>query len=515
MPSLLCLDLGTSAAKAALLSLDGTTFARASSSYPTRHLDGGGAEQDPRDWLRAARSAITQVLDAFPAAGHPEDGRLLALGLTGQMQDLVLDAVADSDADSDGSAVLYSDTRAGAEAEELHHRLAHAGTPWDQLSGNLQDASSCAAMFLRRSRRDPELVGRVRAVVFGPAGHLVHRLGLGAWCDPTTAAATGLLDARTRTWSVPVAEAAGIGIGLLPRLTTEAGQIVGRTDARAATLLGLPAGIPVVLAPGDAGATTLGLVGLEPGDDYVSLGTSGWHAAVLPAGATPATAPGISHHLALGARPHPVGDMGATPGLTLRISALLAAGAAAAWAREALLGGVDAAEADELLDHRERENGRGPTGLLALPSLLGERYPVRDATLRGAVIGMTPQTRAIDMYSAVLEGVAHALAPAGEGAGTSPLAVTGGGAASAPWLRILADVTGREVRAVEAADAALVGCGIAAADALGTPLRPVPLAQRGEECSVMPDPSAAAAHRALRPAHRALYSAVGEVLALR
>lgn len=80
---LLTLDLGTSAAKAALLDLEGRFLAAASAEYPTIHTPDGGTEQDPAHWVRAARIAITEVL--------PPGGEVAALGLTGQMQDLVLE----------------------------------------------------------------------------------------------------------------------------------------------------------------------------------------------------------------------------------------------------------------------------------------------------------------------------------------------------------------------------------------------------------------------------------------
>lgn len=566
MPSLLCLDLGTSAAKAVLIALDGTAGPQASSDYPTRTTAGGGAEQDPRDWLRAARRALAGALQG-------SEERPLALSITGQMQDLVL--LTDGEA---APAILYSDTRAADEAGELRKALHAEGIDWDDLVGNEQDATSCAAMFLRLTRTDPGLVQRARGIVFGPAGHLVHELGLGAWCDVTTASATGLLEHRTGRWSQDVAKAAGIAEQLLPRLTTETGQIVGRTGADAGALLGLPADLPVVLAPGDAGATTLGIVGLEPGDDYAYLGTSGWLATVVSEDASASSAQdtdlrasgqggeefsaGTSHRLALGA--------GASR-RSLRISALLAAGAAADWARDAFLGGAAPEEADLLLEKREAEHGRGPTGLLALPSIQGERYPVRDANLRAAVVGMDGQTRSIDLYAAVLEGVAQAIAHAikeGESESESaaparsdaasarrPLAVVGGGARSEPWMRILADVTGRPVHTVPVADAALVGCALAAADALclehhlrpladqagehivdpapsagpivdpnlstGPIVDPDPSAARivGQDPSagriVAPDPSAVRGHSALRPSHRALYAALAGLRAAR
>ena len=539
MPHLLCLDLGTSAAKAALLDLDGTVHLRAEAPYPTRHAADGTAEQDPRDWERAARAVIAELLEAASAAKASGDGaapapvpdtapdvEVAALVLTGQMQNLV--PVPRSGAAS--IAILYSDTRAGVEAEELRAALAADGVSWDALTGNLQDATSCAAMHLRLLRAAPEQLADLQGVVFGPAGYLVARMGLGLWCDPTTAATTGLLEARTRDWSPAVARAAGLDPALLPALTGAAGQIVGHAGAEATALLGVPDGLPVVLAPGDAGATTCGIVGLAPGDAYVYLGTSGWLASVLPgAGVLPTGAPdateapageesagedpaGVSHHLALGAS-----SATAEPPI-LRISALLSAGAAADWARQALLDGADPARADELLEAREQERGRGPSGLLALPSIVGERFPVRDASLRGAVVGIDAGTRGIDLYAALLEGVAHGLAHGLESEGDSsprPLPVTGGGASSAPWLRILADVTGRPVRTVDGTDAALLGCALVAAEALGLDHALVPLGARQEAATIVPDPSAAAQHAALRPAHRALYDAAAQVQRLR
>lgn len=553
MPFLLCLDLGTSAAKAALLDLDGTVRARADCAYPTYRAADGTAEQDPADWVRAAHRVLRELLGEVPT------GEVLALALTGQMQDLVPvpargGPVRSGTARSgERPAVLYSDTRAAAEAEELQRALAATGTVWDEVTGNRQDATSCAAMHLRLQRTDPARLADLDGLVFGPVGHLVASMGLGLWCDPTTASATGLLDARTRDWSPAVARAAGIDPVLLPTLTRTAGQVVGRTGERAAAVLGLPEGIPVVLAPGDAGATTCGIVGLAPGNSYAYLGTSGWLATVLtsaPAG--PVT--GSTHHLALGgptatARPRGEGARTSAERWTrtavagtstrardgeepvLRISALLAAGAAADWARTAFLGGADPEQADAQLTARGHEHGRAPTGLLALPSILGERFPVRDAELRGAVLGMGPQTRGIDLYAAVLEGVAHGLAhgleepgaeqaaagdrarAAASGQETVPLPVTGGGATSAPWRRILADVTGRPVRTVDGADAALLGCALVAADALGLEHSLRPLVARTSSGTTAPDPSAAAAHAALRPAHRALYDAAAQVQA--
>lgn len=78
-------------------------------------------------------------------------------------------------------------------------------------------------------------------------------------------------------------------------------------------------------------------------------------------------------------------------------------------------------------------------------------------------------------------------------------------------MRILADVTGRRVRVVEGADAALVGCALAAVEALDLVHGIRPLAERAGGRIVEPDAAAAREHARFNRAHRALYGAVAEL----
>src|SRR5699024_1703989 len=176
-----------------------------------------------------------------------------------------------------------------------------------------------------------------------------------------------------------------------------------------------------------------------------------------------------------------------------------------------IFAGADAHSAGRRLLERGRVHGRGPTGLLVLPSLGGERYPVRDDRLRGAVLGIDASTGPIDLYAATLEGVALALSHALDADDTGRvLPVIGGGAASLSWRRILADVTGRPVLAVDGSDATVLGAAIAGADALGLEHSIAALAEQ-EGDVIAPDPAAAAAYAALRPVHRGLYETVAEI----
>lgn len=394
--------MGTSGAKAALVGPTGT-LEKAFAPYATHTGLGGVVEQDPHEWLRA----LSECLASLSAHSYG------AIALTGQMQDLVRY----TGGALDGNAWLYSDTRAQREAALIHEAL----PAWEALTGNEQSSTSNAAMiFAGGSTQGSEFL-------FSPSGVILRKLGLGNHVDPTTASTTGLHGAGG--WLEEVCEVIGVRTEQLPQISE---GLIGRTRANN---LGFAVGVPVYLAAGDAGSTTAGIIGRRPGADYLYLGSTGWHARVM-SGAT--SAPGAVHRLAFGEH-------------TLRIAALLSAASAGDWARSMFLGGMSAEQADAQLTER------GYSGLTAIPSINGERFPVRSDSLGAGIVGMRASTKPIDCYRAMLESVALSLSLSCDPTEHGDLAVVGGGANSTPWMRIIADVIGRRVLLFDDADAALHG----------------------------------------------------------
>ncbi|HEV2726946.1 MAG TPA: FGGY-family carbohydrate kinase, partial [Solirubrobacterales bacterium] len=135
----------------------------------------------------------------------------------------------------------------------------------------------------------------------------------------------------------------------------------------------------------------------------------------------------------------------AAPGLWYSMAAIQNAGLALEWARKTL--GVS-------WDEVYREAFAVPPGagdLLFLPYLSGERTPHFDPGARGAWVGLGLDHDRGHLLRAALEGVAFALREgleALEEAGTpvSELRLAGGGTASEPWRRLLADALGRPLR---------------------------------------------------------------------
>lgn len=128
----------------------------------------------------------------------------------------------------------------------------------------------------------------------------------------------------------------------------------------------------------------------------------------------------------------------------------------------------------DLMELRARKVSPGANKLLYLPFIRGERCPYTNPNARGAFIGLTPNHSKADMTRAVLEGVVFNQrlildALEQQGAAVKEMWVIGGGAKSALWRQIMADVYRKpiiqprllqEANSLGAAIAAGVGVGL-------------------------------------------------------
>lgn len=471
------LDLGTSSAKLVVVDLDGALVAEASEPYPTRTAPGGVVEQDPEDWWAAACATLQRSGVA---------GEVAAIGLTGHMQNLI--PVAGTAALR--PALLYSDTRAVVE----HRRLVASVPGWEARTGNHQDVSTVPAKIAWLAEHEGAAIRDAEHLLLSPAGFVAWRAGAGAACDVTTASTTGLLDVTTRDWLVDAVTAAGARVEQLPRLvgSVPGDSLVGEVSHAAAEQLGVRSGTPLVLAMGDAGATTDGLVGSGPGDAYLYLGTTGWLAGITPADDT---------------EPSPIHSL-VMPGWDerLRIGAVQSAGSASAWALATLLPGRGFAEAEKLVASRLGNVAERPLGL---PGLAGERTPVRDGDLRGAFIGVEESTTPEDLYLAVLTGVAMGLRHAADAMGIRQdrIPLVGGAAGSGVWRQLLADVFEATIITGHAHAPGAHSAARAAADALGLRHGLQPVFDHGVHTETAPS-DVHAQYQPLLAIHRGLYDAL-------
>ncbi len=427
MTQLVGLDVGTTGVKALALSPEGDVLARAEESYELSTPHPGWAEQDPEDWWRAAERA----LDAL--GGEPA-----AIGLSGQMHGLV---VLDDRDRVLRPAILWNDQRTEAECVEIEERVGL--TRLIQLTGNRALTGFTAPKLLWLRRHEPTTFAQVAHVLL-PKDYVRLRLTGEHAIDVADASGTLLFDVARRRWSQEMLEALEVDPAWLPR-ALESPEVSGETAA----------GIPVAAGSGDQAAAALGVGVDRPGPVSVVLGTSGVVFAALPAFAADPQA-----------RVHAFCH--AVPGGWHAMGVMLSAGGSLRWVRDVLgaRGGYD-----ELTAAAE-EWPAGSEGLTFLPYLSGERTPHADPHARAAFAGLTLRHDRGALVRAVLEGVAYGLRDSLEllrelGVDPRDGRVSGGGARSELWLRILASVLGLPIRRTTADEGSAYGAALLGGVAAG------------------------------------------------
>lgn len=423
---LLGLDISTTGAKALLIDAAGAVIGSATSPLTLSTPRPLWSEQNPADWWAGMAASIRQVLAEQNVAGDD----IAAIGLTGQMHGLVL---LDDSGQVLRPAILWNDGRTQAQCDEMRARLGRARLI--QITGNDALTGFTAPKVLWVQQNEPDVYARARHILL-PKDYIRYRLTGDYAMDKADGAGTILFDLRARDWSPEVLSALEIPAEWLPP-TYEGPAVTGVVSAAAAAETGLHAGTPVVGGGGDQAAQAVGVGAVEPGVIALTLGTSGVVFAATPSAL-------IEPEGRLHAFCH------AAPGRWHFMGVMLSAAGSLQWYRDALAPGVSF---DDLVAEAATIPP-GSEGLLFLPYLTGERTPHPDPLARGAWVGLTIRHGRPHLTRAVLEGVAFGLKDsftliqgAGLG-GIEQVRVSGGGAKSALWRQIMADVLGVELATV-------------------------------------------------------------------
>lgn len=403
-------DAGTSVIKALAFDNQGTERAGATRSTQVRSVQPGWSEQDMHATADSVFDAIAEV-----AARLPEQPG--ALALTAQGDGLWLTGKELTPA---GPALLWNDSRAVGIFDRWWRDGVIAET--FGVTGSVGGPGSPHALLSWLRANDP---GRLdRAVVLSCGGWLFGKL-TGRLAADRSDACSPFGDLKAGGWSAGALRAFGLGWAehMLPEVVDGAGRIGALTTA-AAQRTGLPAGLPVVVAPYDVVSTAHGAGAVRDGDAVLILGTT-LCAALLT------TEP------ALDRAPSGVTLSAAVPGRWLRAEPALAGTGVLGWAA-GLLGLDDEAALTELARGADRSRDRP----LVLPYIApgGERAPFYDPAISGTITGLRSWHRPADLALGVLEGLALAAADCLAATGLpARVFLAGGGQRSELWCQLVAD----------------------------------------------------------------------------
>ncbi len=492
------LDVGTTGVKTVLLDETGRLAGRATVEYPLLRPRPGWAEQDPERWYSAAAESTRRALEDAGVSGE----RVAAVGLAGQMHGSVF---LSEEGEPVRPAILWCDQRTGLECAEISRRVGGERRLVEMTSNRTQTGFTAPKILWLR-RNEPENWARTKKILL-PKDFVRYRMTNDFHTEVSDASGTLLFDVARRRWSDEVLRALEIPRDLLPA-HVESPEITRTLAQPAAKAMGLRAGTPVVGGAGDCAAGALGTGVTRKGRLSVSIGTSG----VLFAHADePWTDPEGRLHT----------FCHAIPGAWHLMGVVLMAGGSLRWFRdefaaeereEANRRGVDPYE---VICERAAKVAPGAEGLLFLPYLQGERTPHADPEARGAFTGLSLRHTRAHFARAVLEGVAFALRDSLEifrslGVAPREIRATGGGARSAEWRRILADVLETPIAVPEVDEGPAFGAALLASVGAGT------FFDVGEACEAAvrirettePDSSRAALYAERYSSYRALYPAL-------
>jgi len=497
---LLGIDVGTTSLKAILFDADGVILAQASQEYPTVYPHSNWAEQDAEDWWRAACEILPQL---FVAAGA--DPRAVAgIGVSGQAPCVV---PVDRAGAALRPALLWLDRRAEDQCAWLRERVGAAAIAG--INGGRIDPYYLAPKWLWLREHEPEIYRRTQAVLQAN-GFLIHKL-CGAICmDVSHGPLTLFFDSRCLRYDEELAGRMGLDLAQMPPIRPCA-EVVGEVTAAAAAATGLTAGTPVIagMCDGTAAGVEAGL--LRPGDAVEMTGQS----TVLLI---------CSDEPYLGRDLIPL--VHGVPGQYLVVGALVASGGSLRWFRDQL-GAAERLAAPllgldpfDLLSQEAAHSPAGANGVIFLPYMFGERSPIWDSAARGVFFGLSLATKKADLVRAIMEGAAFGLrhnaeTASGSGFEIARLACVGGGARSAVWNQIKADVLQVPIRLPRAATGAPLGDALAAGVATGVyasfeeAMRRVVRVER----EFVPDPALRARYDALYRVYLGLYPALRESFA--
>ncbi len=471
------LDVGTSGVKGIAVDEQGGVLARAEVGYELSTPRPGWAEQDPGDWWGASETVLEQL--------RRQAGAPAGIGLSGQMHGLVALDGAD---EVIRPAILWNDQRTAAECAEIEERIGLETLI--ARTGNRALTGFTAPKLLWLRRHEPESYARIASIML-PKDYVRLRLTGEHAIDVADASGTLLFDVGRRAWSEEVCTALQVPLEWLPP-ALESPEVSGRTGD----------GTPVAAGAGDQAAGALGVGVDRPGPLSVVLGTSG---VVFAASDDFAPDPLARVH----AFCH------AVPGAWHAMGVMLSAAGSLRWLRDVAGPG----EGYPALIAEAQRWQPGAEGLTFLPYLAGERTPHADPSARGAFAGLSLRHDRGALVRAVLEGVAFGLRDClavltETGARPERGRVSGGGARSDAWLRIVSSVLELPLERTAADEGAAFGAallgGVAAGVWSGT--SEAVAATVGVEGQVDPVPEWIEPYRELHETYRALYPALQSVL---
>lgn len=425
-------DLGTTGNKATIYNTAGNLLASSYDQYPTHYFGQNCAEQDPLDWWRAVCSSTKAVIGS--AGCEAKD--IACVSFSGHMMGCL---PVDRDVVPLRPSIIWVDSRSVPQAAHLVEKVGMA--EGYKITGHCLLPMYSAAKIMWVRENEPQVFKKTYKVLHVKDFIAAKLTGKFA-TDFSDASGMNLYDLNRREWSEPLLKASAIPIEILPD-PHPSSHIVGEVTTQAAQETGLMAGTPVVIGGGDGPCAAVGSGVVAEGKAYNYFGSAAW---IGIASKKPVYDPQMRTFTFIHLDPQLFMPVGASNNGGYSYQCFRDA----VWSTEKPLAEQLDVSLFDLMDLKASSVPVGCERLLYLPYVRGERCPYNNPNARGAFLGLTPNHKKEHLTRAVLEGVVLNQriildALESQGARVDEMRVIGGGAKSALWRQIMADVYGKRI----------------------------------------------------------------------
>lgn len=428
MNYLLGIDFGGGASKATLIDTLGNIIAESTAEYPTYYPEGGGCEQEPKDWEKA----LVDNIAALKEKSKIDTSSILCIAVDSATHTAVL---CDENKKPIRPAIHWTDSRSVKESRELNEKY---GEEIFKTSLHRPGTFWTLPQIIWVRNNEPENFKKIKHIFFEK--DYIRYLLTDVFCtDYIEAEGSMLFDCEKLCWSKMLCDIAGIDVSFLPPIKNPT-DVIGKVTAAAAKMTGLCEGTPVICGTTDTVMEVFASGAVKKGDVTVKLATAGRICVITD-------------------KPYPHRDLvnysHVAEGLWYPGTATKSAAASYRWYRDTFGGNY------KDLDDGAKAVPIGCEGLRFHPYLNGELSPYADPMLCGSFTGVRATHTKAHFTRAVLEGVCYALldsrsvlTEAGIDYSLTATAI-GGGTKGELWRQIAADILGMTLRTVESSDSSL------------------------------------------------------------
>jgi len=453
---ILAIDLGTSGPKVCIISTDFDVVGTEFEPIDLKLFDGGGAEQDPNQWWRAIKTATKRLIsNGFV---HVED--IEAISVTAQWSGTV---AVDEQGKALMDSIIWMDSRGASEIERITDGIVKIEGysitkifSWMNITGGAPGHSGKdpIAHILYIKKEKPEVYKQTYK--FLEPKDYVNLILTGEFVStPETMCLHWVMDNRDINnieYHPKLLKWTGIERDKLPDLAKPI-DIIGTLKKEIAEQLGLKVGIKVFGGTADVQAAAIGTGAVRDYEAGLCFGTSSFLTCHIPHKATDVFHNMASLPSALEGK-YFVANEQETAAVCLQFLKNNVF-----FAKDIL--DTDAADEDiiEKLTELAATISPGCEGLIFTPWLYGERTPIEDHNVRGGWHNLSLHMTRAHMIRAVMEGVAFNARWLLKYVETSKFVPSayrpfkfinfiGGGAKSALWCQVLADILQRPIQQI-------------------------------------------------------------------